>query len=42
MFGLLKNSRIHIEFCSKLFIMTTHKLKNEIIKLNVKYFFVKL
>jgi len=35
---LLRNSKIHLEFYSKLFIMTTHGLKNEIIKLNVKSF----
>jgi hypothetical protein len=39
--GLLKNSRIHIEFYFKLFIVIKHELKNEIIKLNVKSFFVK-
>jgi hypothetical protein len=39
--GLLKSSRIHIEFYSKLFIVTKHGLKKEIIKLNVKSFFVK-
>ncbi len=35
---LLKNSRFHIEFYSKLFIMIKHGLKNEIIKLNVNFF----
>jgi len=35
---LLKNSNIHVEFYSKLFIMTKHGLKNGIIKLNVKSF----
>jgi hypothetical protein len=38
---LLKTSRIHIEFHSKLFIVTKHGLKNEIIKVNVKSFLVK-
>jgi len=38
---LLRNSRIHIEFHSKLFEMIKHGLKNEIIKLSVKSFFVK-
>jgi hypothetical protein len=32
---LLRNSRIHIEFHSKLFIVTKHGLKNKIIKLTV-------
>jgi hypothetical protein len=36
--GLFKNSRIHIDFHSKLFIVTKHGLKNEIIKLNVIFF----
>jgi hypothetical protein len=35
---LLRNSRIHIEFHSKLFIVIKHQLNNEIIKLNVKSF----
>jgi hypothetical protein len=39
--GLLRNSRIHIELHSKLFIGTKHGFKNEIIKLSVKSFFVK-
>jgi hypothetical protein len=39
--GLLKISRIHIEFHSKFSTITKHGLKNEIIKLNVKSFFVK-
>ncbi len=39
---LLINSRIHIEFHSKLFILIKHGLKDEIIKLNVKFFFAKL
>jgi hypothetical protein len=38
---LLRNSRIHIEFHSKLFIVTKHGLKNEMIKVNVKSFLVK-
>jgi hypothetical protein len=36
---LLKNSRIHIECQSKLFITIKHELKNEIIKFNVKSLF---
>jgi len=39
--GLLRNSRIHIEFHSKLFIGTNHGFKNKIIKLSVKSFFMK-
>ncbi len=35
---LLRNSRIHIEFHSKLFIVIKHGLKNEIIKLSVSFF----
>jgi hypothetical protein len=35
---LLRNSRIHSEFHSNLFTMTKHGLKNEIVKLNVKFF----
>jgi hypothetical protein len=38
---LLRNSRIYIEFHSKLLEMTKHGLKNQIIKLSVKSFFVK-
>ncbi len=38
MIKLLKNSGFHIEFYSKMFIMTKHGLKNEIIKLNVIFF----
>ncbi len=37
--GLLRNSRIHIEFHSKLFIEIKNGLKNEMIKLIVKSFF---
>jgi hypothetical protein len=39
---LLKNSRIHIEFHSTLFIGTKNGLKNEMTKLSVKSFFVRL
>jgi hypothetical protein len=39
---LLKNSRIHIEFHSTLFIRTKNGLKNEMTKLSVKSFFVRL
>ncbi len=39
--GLLRNSRIHIEFHSKKIIGTKNGLKNETIKLNVKFFLVK-
>ncbi len=42
MIGLLRNSRTHIKFYSKLFMMIKYGLKNEIINLNVKSFFVKL
>ncbi len=35
---LLRNSKIHIEFHSKLFKVTKHGLKNKIIKLIVKFF----
>jgi hypothetical protein len=35
------NSRIHIKFHSKLFIVTKQGLKNEIIKIIVKFYFVK-
>jgi hypothetical protein len=38
---LLRNWRIHIEFQSKLFIEIENGLKNEMIKLTVKSFFVK-
>jgi hypothetical protein len=37
--GLLRNSKIHIEFYYKSFIGTKSELKNEMIKLNVKSFF---
>ncbi len=37
--GLLRNSRIHIEFHSKLFIEIKNGFKNEMIKLTVKSFF---
>ncbi len=48
--GLLRNSNFHIEFYFKSFIVTKHGLfkvikhglKNEIIKLNVIFFWVKL
>jgi hypothetical protein len=36
--GLLNFLKIHSEFYSKLFIMTKHGLKNEIINLNVNCF----
>jgi len=39
--GLLKNSRIHIKFHAKLFIGIKNGLKNEMIKLSVKFCFVK-
>jgi len=39
--GLLKNSKIHIELHFKLFIRIKNGLKNEMIKLNVNFFFVK-
>jgi GTPase SAR1 family protein len=37
--GLLRNSRIHIEFHSKLFIRIKNGLNNEMIKLSVKSYF---
>jgi hypothetical protein len=37
---VLRNSRIHIEFHSKLFIEIKNGLKNEMIELNVKSFFL--
>jgi hypothetical protein len=40
--GLLKISRIHIEFHSKLFILTKHGLNSEIIKLSVNFFLLNL
>jgi hypothetical protein len=40
--GLLRSSNFHIEFHSKLFIRTKNGLRNEMIKLSVKSFFVKL
>ncbi len=36
-----KNSRIRIEFDSELFIVTKQGLKNEIMKIIVKSYFVK-
>ncbi len=36
--GLLKNSKNHIEFYSKLFIRTKNRLKNEMIKLIMNFF----
>jgi hypothetical protein len=41
LFRLLTNSRIHIEYYSKLFIRIKNRLKNEMIKLIMKSFFVK-
>jgi hypothetical protein len=38
---LLRNSNFHIEFHSKLFIRIKNGLKNEMIKLSMKSFFVK-
>jgi hypothetical protein len=36
--SLLRNLNFHIEFHSKLFIMTKHGSNNEIIKVNVNFF----
>jgi len=38
---LLINWKVHIKFHSKFFILIKYDLKNEIIKLSVKYYFKK-
>jgi hypothetical protein len=39
--NLLNYSKIHLKFLSKKIIVSKHGLKNQIMKLNVKFFFVK-